>query len=215
MLVAMSVSYSHQAHYLVFLGTSHYAAWSIPGALDCLTFICVKVLATPAVVRAGRVAAAIVLAFSVIVSGLINFAAPGHLYVKLVFVAAVLLIPAAETVAAKVKPDFKAMDEMERSIAPVEVPAVAVQAAPEAVAAAPVAPTVKPTANRPPRKGRPKASPGTTVHPPRKTEGRGVHGSADARRAREEREAAPVPPVDAVPVATAPLFVEPEPEPVA
>lgn len=125
MVIAMTVSYAHQAHYLQGLGAQLYAAWSIPGALDCLTFICVKVLGTTAVVTPARRTAGWVLAFPVVVSGAINFIAPGALIVKLVFVAVVLLIPAAEVVASRIKPDFTAMDAMERAVAPVSAdPAV-------------------------------------------------------------------------------------------
>lgn len=119
MVIAMTVSYAHQAHYLQGLGAQLYAAWSIPGALDCLTFICVKVLGTTAVISSARRTAGWVLAFPVVVSGAINFIAPGALIVKLVFVAVVLLIPAAEVVASRIKPDFAAMDAMERAVTPV------------------------------------------------------------------------------------------------
>ena len=121
MVIAMTVSYAHQAHYLQGLGAQLYAAWSIPGALDCLTFICVKVLGTTAVVLSARKTAGMILAFPVVVSGAINFIAPGALIVKLVFVAVVLLIPAAEVVASRIKPDFAAMDAMERAVSPVAV----------------------------------------------------------------------------------------------
>jgi len=119
MVIAMGISYTHQAHYLASLGADRIAAWTIPGALDCLTFICVKVLGTRAVVEAARRTSGYVLAFPVVVSGVINFVAPGALLVKVVFVAVVLLIPAAEVVASRIKPDFEAMDTMERAIVPV------------------------------------------------------------------------------------------------
>src|SRR5262249_46503887 len=59
-----------------------------------------------------------VLVFPVLASGGINFVAPGQIVTKLVFVLAVLMIPAAELVASRIKPDFAAMDEMERDMTP-------------------------------------------------------------------------------------------------
>lgn len=120
MVIAMAVSYGHQAHYLAALGAVAYAAWSIPGALDSLTFICVKVLSTAAVVKSAKVAAGVVLVFPVSVSGWVNFIAPGATIMQLVYVATVLLIPAAEVVAGRIKPDFAAMDAMERKLHPAE-----------------------------------------------------------------------------------------------
>lgn len=112
-LVGMGVSYSHQAHYLVVIGMTAYAAWLIPGALDSLTFICVKVLSTAAVTRSARITAGVMLVFPVSVSCVVNFVAPGVLLVKVAFVIAVLLIPAAEIVASRLRPDFRAMHLME------------------------------------------------------------------------------------------------------
>jgi hypothetical protein len=120
MLTAMIVSYAHQAHFLEGLGAPVLAAWSIPGAVDGLTFVCVRVLSTLAVVKSGRVVAGAMLAFPVSVSGVINFIAPGVQVVKWVYVAVVLLIPAAEIVASRIRPDFAAMDAMERKLHPVE-----------------------------------------------------------------------------------------------
>lgn len=122
MVIAMVVSYAHQAHYLEGLGAQRFAAWSIPGALDCLTFICVKVLSTAAVVKVARIVAGAVLIFPVSVSSTVNFIAPGATVVKWVYVATVLLIPAAELVAGRIKPDFAAMDAMERNVAPPAIP---------------------------------------------------------------------------------------------
>ena len=104
-LVAMTISFSHQAHYLAALGMTSYAAWLIPGAIDALTFICVRVLATQAVETKGRSTAGWMLSFPVIVSGVINFVAPGEVLVKIAYVIAVLLIPAAEVVASRLRPD--------------------------------------------------------------------------------------------------------------
>lgn len=117
-LAAMYVSYAHQAHYLGGLGMPGEGAWTIPGIIDGLTFVCVRVLGTTAIVKSGRVAAGAVLAFPVSVSGTINFIAPGANVTKWAYVAAVLAIPAAEIVASRIRPDFAAMDAMERKLQP-------------------------------------------------------------------------------------------------
>jgi len=118
MVIAMVVSYTHQAGYLTGIGTPALGAWLIPGALDALTFLCVKVLGTPGMAQPAKKMALRVLVFPVLASGSINFMGPGAMVTKLVFVLAVLMIPAAELVASRIKPDFRAMDAMERDMAP-------------------------------------------------------------------------------------------------
>jgi hypothetical protein len=116
MVIAMVVSYSHQAGYLASIGTPALGSWLIPGALDTLTFLCVKVLGTPGMAQPAKRVALRVLVFPVLASSAINFMAPGQLVTKSVFVLAVLMIPAAELVASRIKPDFGAMDAMERAV---------------------------------------------------------------------------------------------------
>lgn len=118
MLTAMVVSYSHQAGFLTGIGTPVLGAWLIPGAFDALTFLCVKVLGTPGMAQAAKSMALRVLVFPVVASGAVNFMAPGAMVTKVVFVLAVLMIPAAELVASRIKPDFRAMDAMERDMTP-------------------------------------------------------------------------------------------------
>ncbi|WP_020525819.1 hypothetical protein [Catelliglobosispora koreensis] len=122
MLIAMVVSYTHQATFLDSIGTGVLGAWLIPGALDALTFLCVKVLGTAGMHPAAKSMAMRVLVFPVLASGFINVMGPGNWITKLVFVVAVLLIPAAELVATRIKPDFTAMDAMERDITPAAAP---------------------------------------------------------------------------------------------
>lgn len=121
MVIAMVVSYTHQAGYLSAIHTPFLGSWLIPGALDALTFLCVKVLGTPGMAQPAKSMAIKVLVFPVLASGAINFMGPGELVTKLVFVLAVLMIPAAELVASRIKPDFQAMDTMERDMAPAAV----------------------------------------------------------------------------------------------
>lgn len=116
MVIAMVVSYTHQAGFLTSIGAPVLGAGLIPVALDALTFICVKVLGTPGMAQAAKSRAIKVLVFPVLASGAINFLAPGAMVTKLVFVVAVMLIPLAELVASVIKPDFRAMDAMERDV---------------------------------------------------------------------------------------------------
>lgn len=115
MIAAMVSSYGHQAMYLTHKGAPAIGAWVIPGVLDALTAICVKVTGTAAMVRSAKVMALRVLVFPALASGAINFVAPGALVTKLGFVAVVLAIPAAELVASAIKPDFAALDALERA----------------------------------------------------------------------------------------------------
>lgn len=140
---AMYVSFDHQKHYLQSVGVAERAAYVIPIVLDAMTFLCVTVLATPAIQRSGYRAAAWVLVFTVGVSGTLNFLAPGNLIASLVFVAVVLMIPLSELVSGKVKPDFLEMDRLERAVdAVVEAAYAPTAAIVEPVAmAAPVAMT--------------------------------------------------------------------------
>jgi len=119
MVIAMVVSYTHQAGYLASIHTPFLGSWLIPGALDALTFLCVKVLGTPGMAQPAKGMALRVLFFPVLASGAINFIGPGEIVTKVVFVLAVLMIPAAELVASRIKPDFAAMHQMETDMAPV------------------------------------------------------------------------------------------------
>lgn len=135
MVIAMLVSYTHQAGYLQAIHTPVLGAWLIPGAIDALTFICVKVSGTPGMDKAAKTIALRMLAFPVLASGGINFAGPGAMVTKIVFVLAVLMIPAAELVASKIKPDFAVMEQMEREIAPAPVVITTRKLDPEVAAA--------------------------------------------------------------------------------
>lgn len=118
MALAMSVSFTHQLGYLHSIGMGLYAAIAAPVALDALTFICIKAIATPGAVSFGKKVAFAVMIFPVTTSGTINFLGAAAPIVKLAYVAMVCMIPLAELVAAVTKPDFVQMDEMERKIMP-------------------------------------------------------------------------------------------------
>jgi hypothetical protein len=118
MIAAMVVSYGHQTTYLHSIGVSILGARIIPIALDLLTAICVKVAGTRGVIKAAKVIALRTLVFPVLISGAINFVAPGTRVAKLVMVVPVAMIPLAEIVASKIRPDFTAMAVAEREVAP-------------------------------------------------------------------------------------------------
>jgi hypothetical protein len=138
MIGAMAVSFSHQRDYLVALGATMFAAIVIPAIFDCLTFICVKVLATSAVVTSAKWVAGGALIFTVGGSGTLNFLPPGPMVLKWVFVGAMLGIPIAEVVASQIKPDFRKMAALEAMLDST------VEPAPAPVASAPVEPATQP-----------------------------------------------------------------------
>jgi hypothetical protein len=121
MALAMSVSFTHQLGYLHSIGMGLYAAIAAPVALDALTFICIKGIATRGTQRSGKIISFVVMIFPVTISSTINFLGAGEPIVKLAYVAMVCMIPAAELVAAVTKPDFVQMDEMERKVMPVSL----------------------------------------------------------------------------------------------
>lgn len=138
MIGAMAVSFSHQRDYLVALGATMFAAIVIPAIFDCLTFICVKVLATSAVVTSAKWVAGGALVFTVSGSGTLNFLPPGPMVLKWVFVGAMCGIPIAEVVASQIKPDFRKMAALESMLTDTVEPASA------PVADVPVEPVTQP-----------------------------------------------------------------------
>lgn len=137
MLGAMYVSFSHQYGYLMVLGAGMGAAIAIPMIFDCLTFVCVKVLATSAVITRAKWFAVGGLIFAVGGSGTLNFLPPGPMVLKYVFVGAMCGIAVAELVASQIKPDFLKMAAMEALLIPLDA-AMAAGSAPAPVVVAPV-----------------------------------------------------------------------------
>jgi hypothetical protein len=143
MLGAMYVSFSHQYGYLMVLGAGMGAAIAIPAIFDCLTFVCVKVLATSAVITRAKWFAVGGLIFAVGGSGTLNFLPPGPLVLKYVFVGAMCGIAVAELVASQIKPDFLKMAAMEALLIPLDA-AMAGSAPAPALAVAASVPVVSP-----------------------------------------------------------------------
>lgn len=146
MLAAMYVSFSHQYGYLMVLGAGMGAAIAIPVIFDCLTFVCVKVLATSAVITRAKWFAVGGLLFAVGGSGTLNFLPPGPLVLKCVFVGAMCGIAVAELVASQIKPDFLKMAAMEALLIPLDSAMTVSAPAPAPVVAAgvPVVPPAEP-----------------------------------------------------------------------
>lgn len=119
MLIAMITSYAHQREFLASLGTPVLGAFLIPISLDAFTFLCVKILGTRGMAQSARRTALVMLVFPVLVSGAVNFLAPGDIITKGIYLVAVLMIPAAEYAGSKVKPDFTIMGAMEAEVVPV------------------------------------------------------------------------------------------------
>lgn len=126
--LAMAVSYLHQATYLADIGAGS-LGYLVPLVFDLMIVACVKVTQTPGLVAKARHTAMAVLAPMVLVSGTVNFVAPGSMVVRCVFAIVVATIAAAELLAAAIKPDFAAI---ERTVAEVAAPAVTSSARSEA-----------------------------------------------------------------------------------
>jgi hypothetical protein len=122
MAAAMASNYHHQVQYLethVDWLTAHIA----PIALDLLTVLCARILASVVMHAVSKKAAIRALWFPVLASAALSAAAPGDLISKLVFAGMVGLIPIAEYVASHVKIDFKALEaaEVENAVVTTEV----------------------------------------------------------------------------------------------
>lgn len=120
MAAAMASNYHHQVIYLgghVDTVTAHIA----PVALDLLTVLCARILASVVMDAVSKSAAIRALWFPVLASAALSAAAPGDLISKLVFAGMVGLIPIAEYVASHVKINFKALEAAEVENAPVEI----------------------------------------------------------------------------------------------
>lgn len=127
---AMAVSFSHQVTFFhnlqahengpIAVVTAWFASIVIPLVMDGLTALCVRVTGTRGMAPAAKKAALQVLMFPVLISGAVNFMAPGPWIMKGVYALVVSMIPAAEYVANKIAPDFGAMHAMELDVRPAE-----------------------------------------------------------------------------------------------
>jgi signal transduction histidine kinase len=135
-LLAMGISYTHQAHFLHGLGAGPFA-YAVPVAFDLLIYVAIKVTQTPGLVAAARRAAITLLVPSVLVSATVNAVADGHLLLRVLYAVVVAEIAAAEWLASKIRPDFTAIEQVAAAAAPAPTgrkldPAVAAERAEKA-----------------------------------------------------------------------------------
>lgn len=88
----------------------------IPVAVDYLILICIQVLAARGMARQVKRFALWLMAFPVLVSGTVNVVAPAPLLIRVLFGVAVVLIPMAEGLRSIIRPDFRAISDMETDV---------------------------------------------------------------------------------------------------
>jgi len=125
LIICMVVSYFHQGGFLASQASDVTGlerlgqlagAWLIPIALDLLTLSCVQIIRNPAMEK-NRIAALVAMLIPAGISGTINFLGPGTWIIKGSFVTCVVLIVISEFVVSLThKPDFQAIDKMEREM---------------------------------------------------------------------------------------------------
>ncbi|MEU4691015.1 hypothetical protein [Actinoplanes sp. NPDC023714] len=109
---ALAASYLHQAHFLVSLGAGMFA-WIVPAVFDLAMLSMLTVSQTPGMALDAKRAAMKILAVVVVISAAVNFAAPGPLGLRVIFALVVGLVAGVEWVAAKIRPDFAAIEARE------------------------------------------------------------------------------------------------------
>ncbi|WP_433829018.1 hypothetical protein ACQP2E_06895 [Actinoplanes sp. CA-015351] len=109
---ALAASYLHQAHFLVSLGAGMFA-WIVPAVFDLAMLSMLTVSQTAGMATDAKRAAMKILAVVVIISAAVNFAAPGPLGLRVIFALVVGLVAGVEWVAAKIRPDFAAIEARE------------------------------------------------------------------------------------------------------
>ncbi|BBH66749.1 hypothetical protein ACTI_34340 [Actinoplanes sp. OR16] len=109
---ALAASYLHQAHFLISLGAGMFA-WIVPAVFDLAMLSMLTVSQTTGMALDAKRAAMKILAVVVIISAAVNFAAPGPLGLRVIFALVVGLVAGVEWVAAKIRPDFAAIEARE------------------------------------------------------------------------------------------------------
>ncbi|BCY06394.1 hypothetical protein [Actinoplanes sp. L3-i22] len=109
---ALAASYLHQGHYLVSLGAGLFA-WIVPAVFDLAMLSMLTISQTAGMAQDARKAALKVLVVVVSISAAVNFAAPGPLGLRIIFSLVVGLVAGVEWVAAKIRPDFAAIEARE------------------------------------------------------------------------------------------------------
>lgn len=109
---ALAASYLHQGHYLVSLGAGLFA-WIVPAVFDLAMLSMLTISQTAGMAQDAQRAALKVLLVVVTISAAVNFAAPGPLGLRIIFSLVVGLVAGVEWVAAKIRPDFAAIEARE------------------------------------------------------------------------------------------------------
>ncbi|WP_430789727.1 hypothetical protein [Actinoplanes sp. G11-F43] len=109
---ALAASYLHQAHYLATLGAGMFA-WIVPAVFDLAMLSMLTITQTPGMAVDAKRAAMKILSIVVVISAAVNFAAPGPLGLRIIFALVVGLVAGVEWVAAKIRPDFAAIEAHE------------------------------------------------------------------------------------------------------
>jgi hypothetical protein len=112
---ALAASYLHQAHYLASLGAGMFA-WIVPGVFDMAMLSMLTITQTTGMAADAKRAAMKILSVVVVISAAVNFAAPGPLGLRIIFALVVGLVAGVEWVAAKIRPDFAAIEEREVAV---------------------------------------------------------------------------------------------------
>jgi hypothetical protein len=123
---AVAASYLHQAHFLLTLGAGVFS-WILPAVFDLGIVSMLTVTQTTGMAAEAKRAALKVLIVVVLISGTVNFLAPGALILRIIFAIVVALVAGVEWVAGKIRPDFAAIEHRENELTtptnPVPAPA--------------------------------------------------------------------------------------------
>ena len=137
---AVAASYLHQAHYLLSLGAGFFS-WILPGVFDLGIVSMLTITQATGMAAEAKRAALKVLVIVVLISGTVNFLAPGALILRIIFAIVVALVAGVEWVAGKIRPDFAAIEVRENELT-TNTPAI--------VDTTPPAPAPEPSPTAPP-----------------------------------------------------------------
>lgn len=126
---AVTASYLHQAHFLDSLGAGIFS-WILPGVFDLGIVSMLTITQATGMAADAKRAALKVLVVVVLISGTVNFLAPGAIILRIIFAVVVALVAGVEWVAGKIRPDFAAIEVRETELtthpasttAPVDLP---------------------------------------------------------------------------------------------
>lgn len=91
-------------------------AWIVPAVFDLAMLSMLTITQTTGMAVDAKRAAMKILVIVVTISAAVNFAAPGPLGLRIIFALVVGLVAGVEWVAAKIRPDFAAIEEREVSM---------------------------------------------------------------------------------------------------